>query len=59
MPIVLSEKNLEKEYDPEMAKYTQWEFSFPEIKKDDQIGRYYICLYFDNNKLERIRKKYW
>ncbi|MCF8716371.1 hypothetical protein JM658_16190 [Joostella atrarenae] len=59
MPIVLSEKNLEKEYDPEMARYTQWEFFFSEIRKDAGIGRYSMRLYFDNNKLKKIRKEYW
>ncbi|UGU15430.1 hypothetical protein LS482_17320 [Sinomicrobium kalidii] len=59
MVIVLSEKSLVKEYDPQMEKYALWEFSFPEIKKSSQIGSYSIRLYFCNNKLEKIRKEYW
>lgn len=57
-PIVLSEQNLEKAYEPEIAKYTQWEFFFPNIIEDVQAGRYSIRLYFDNDKLEKIRKEY-
>lgn len=59
MPIALIEKNLKKGYDPAMAKYNQWEFSFLGIMEDVRVRRYSIRLYFDNDKLNRIRKEYW
>lgn len=58
LQIVLSDKWLEKSYDPEMANYDEWAFSFSEDIKSSRSGNSAVRLYFDNGNLVKIRHKY-
>ena len=56
--IVLSDKWLEKPYDPNMDNYDEWAFSFSEDVGSGRSGLSSVRLYFSNGNLVKIRHEY-
>lgn len=56
--IVLSDKWLEKAYDPDMKNYDEWAFVFSEAIHSLKDGRSSVRLYFKNERLIKIRHEY-
>lgn len=56
--IILPDKSLEKPFDPDMANYDEWGFSFSYEVKPGRGGISSVRLFFKNDKLSRIRHEY-
>jgi hypothetical protein len=56
--IILPDKSLEKPFDPDMANYSEWRFSFSAEIKPGTSGRSSVILYFSNGRLSKIRHEY-
>ncbi|GET25073.1 hypothetical protein [Prolixibacter sp. NT017] len=56
--IILPDKSLDKPFDPDMANYDEWAFSFTEDVSSNIVGKSSVRLYFSNQKLVRIRNEY-
>ena len=56
--IILPDKLLEKPFDPDMANYNEWRFSFVTNLGANKFGRSFVSLFFKNEKLVRIRHEY-
>ena len=56
--ITLPDKSLERPFDPDMANYDEWAFSFTEDVSSNKVGRSSVRLFFNNQKLVRIRNEY-
>ena len=56
--IILPDKSLEKPYDPDMAHYNEWGFTFSHEVKPGRTGTSNVTLYFSNGKLSKIRYEY-
>ncbi len=56
--IVLPDKSLEMPFDPDMANYDEWGFSFSYDVKPGRGGISSVRLFFENGKLSRIRHEY-
>lgn len=56
--IILPDKPLEKPFDPDMANYTEWAFSFSERVQPGIQGTSSVRLFFENGKLIKIRHEY-
>lgn len=56
--IVLSNKWLEKPYDPDMTNYNEWYFTFSEDLGPGRMGYSSVRLIFKNGKLSKIRHEY-
>lgn len=58
LQIVLSDKWIEKPYDSDMTNYDEWSFAFLEDINSEKAGFSSVRLYFDNDKLIKIRHEY-
>lgn len=58
LQIVLSDKWIEKPYDSDMTNYNKWSFAFLEDINSERSGFSSVRLYFDNEKLIKIRHEY-
>ncbi|TDQ09218.1 hypothetical protein [Pedobacter metabolipauper] len=56
--LVLPDKTLSKAYDPDMANYTEWAFSFSEVVDNGMGGLSSVRLFFKNGKLSSIKHMY-
>lgn len=56
--IILANKPLGKPFDPAMANYEEWAFSFFIDVKPGKTGRSSVRLYFKNGKLNKIKHEY-
>jgi len=56
--IILPDKPLAKPYDPGMAKYNEWAFTFFVDVNPGTQGRSSVRLFFENGRLSRIRHDY-
>lgn len=56
--IILPDKTLKKPFDPDMANYEEWAFSFSEKVKPRLRGVSSVRLYFKEAKLFKIRQEY-
>jgi hypothetical protein len=56
--IILPDKSLEKPFDPDMANYDEWGFSFSYEVRPGTGGISSVRLFFENGKLSRIRHEY-
>lgn len=56
--IILASKPLGKPFDPAMANYEEWAFSFFMDVKPGKTGRSSVRLYFKNGKLSKIKHEY-
>lgn len=56
--IILSNKWLEKPYDPDMANYDEWAFAFSEDISSQRVGLSSVSLFFKSGKLSKIRHMY-
>ncbi len=56
--IILPDKSLEMPYDPDMANYNEWGFSFSYEVKPGRGGISAVRLFFENGKLSRIQHEY-
>lgn len=56
--IILPDKSLEKPFDPDMANYDEWGFSFSYEVEPGRGGISSVRLFFENGKLSRIRHEY-
>ena len=56
--IILPNKSLAKPFDPDMANYTEWAFTFPVDVKENRTGTSSVRLYFTHGKLNKIRHEY-
>jgi len=56
--IILPDKSLEKPFDPDMANYGEWGFSFSYEVKPGRGGISSVRLFFENGKLSRIKHEY-
>lgn len=56
--IILPDKSLEKPFDPDMANYDEWGFSFSYEVKPGRGGISSVRLFFENGNLSRIRHEY-
>ena len=56
--IILSSKWLEKPFDPEMATYNEWHFSFNTDISSSKSGSSSVSLLFNNDKLVKIQHVY-
>lgn len=56
--ITLSDKWLEKSFDPDMANYDEWYFTFSTNISASRTGTSSVSLFFENNKLSRIKHQY-
>jgi hypothetical protein len=56
--IILPDKPLDKPFDPDMANYDEWAFSFSDIINAGKVGRSSVRLLFNNKKLVKIRCEY-
>ncbi len=56
--IILPDKSLEKPFDPDMANYSEWGFTFSYEVKPGRGGISSVRLFFKNGKLSRIRHEY-
>lgn len=56
--IILPDKSLEKPFDPDMANYSEWGFTFSYEVKTGRGGISSVRLFFENAKLSRIRHEY-
>lgn len=58
LQIVLSDKWLQKPYDPDMDNYDEWAFTFSKDINSGRSGSSAVRLYFNNGNLVKIRHKY-
>lgn len=56
--IILSNKCLEKPFDPDMANYDEWHFTFSTDVNTARIGSSSVRLFFKNQKLSKIQNIY-
>lgn len=56
--IILPDKSLGKPFDPDMANYGEWGFTFSYEVKPGKGGISSVRLFFENGKLSRIRHEY-
>jgi hypothetical protein len=56
--IILPDKSLEKPFDPDMANYGEWGFTFSYEVKPGRGGISSVRLFFENGKLSRIKHEY-
>jgi len=56
--IVLSNKWLQKSYDPDMNNYNEWAFAFSEDINVSTVGLSSVNLFFKNGKLSKITHRY-
>lgn len=57
--IVLSDKPLNKPFDPYMANFNEWAFTFfADTKNPGKSGRSSVRLFFKNGKLDKIQNTY-
>lgn len=56
--IYLPNKSLDKPFDPDMANYEQWNFSFETKVRPSVNGRSSVTLYFGNGVLKKIHHEY-
>lgn len=56
--IVLSDKWLQKPYDPVMDNYDEWAFTFSKYISSGRSGQSSVRLYFNKGKLSKIRHTY-
>ena len=56
--IILPDKSLEKPFDPDMANYDQWSFTFSIDVKPGRRGTSFVTLQFSSGKLNKIRHIY-
>lgn len=56
--IILSPKWLEKDFDTDMNNYKQWSFAFSTEVSTLKSGSSAVTLYFDNEKLTKIKHQY-
>ena len=56
--IILPDKSLELPYDPDMANYEEWAFSFSYEVRPGRGGTSLVRLIFNNGKLASIRHEY-
>ena len=56
--IILPDKSLEKPFDPDMANYDEWAFDFSKNISTGTVGRSSVRLFFNNQKLVKIRDEY-
>jgi len=56
--LILPDKWLEKGYDPDMENYEEWAFTFFENISAGRDGRHNVRLYFQDEKLVKIRNEY-
>tara|TARA_R110002050_G_scaffold24083_3_gene64254 strand:+ start:7193 stop:7861 length:669 start_codon:yes stop_codon:yes gene_type:complete len=56
--IVLSNKWLQKSYDPDMNNYIEWAFAFSEDINFSTVGLSSVNLFFKNGKLSKIIHRY-
>lgn len=56
--IILPDKPLEKPFDPDMANYSEWHFTFSIDVKAGKTGTSAVTLYFKNGKLNKIQNTY-
>lgn len=56
--IILPDKSLEKPFDPDMANYSEWGFTFSYEVKPGRGGISSVRLFFKNGKLSTIRHEY-
>ncbi|HEY5511024.1 MAG TPA: hypothetical protein VIK10_08345 [Prolixibacteraceae bacterium] len=56
--IILPDKSLEKPFDPDMANYDEWGFTFSYEVKPGRGGISSVRLFFKNGKLSSIRHEY-
>lgn len=56
--ITLSNKWLQKAFDPDMSNYKEWSFSFSTDVSSSRGGTSAVTLYFKNEKLAKIRHQY-
>lgn len=56
--IILSDKWLDRPYDPDMANYDQWDFSFSFQISYNRGGNSSVSLFFQNQKLSKIEHYY-
>lgn len=56
--LILPEKTLSKNFDPEMTNYDEWRFGFGEDVKPGRRRRTSVRLFFKNGKLEKISCSY-
>ena len=56
--IILSDKRLNRPFDPDMANYDQWGFSFSISVSPSREGTSSVSLFFQNQKLSKIRHVY-
>jgi hypothetical protein len=56
--ITLSNKWLQKAFDPDMSNFKEWSFTFSTDVSSSKGGRSDVTLYFKNGKLIKIRNTY-
>lgn len=56
--IILPDKSLEKPFDPDMARYNEWRFTFSTDVKPGKEGTSSVILYFSQGKLDKISHEY-
>ncbi len=56
--IILPDKPLDKAFDPDMANYTQWAFTFSTDVRPGVVGTSFVRLYFDGGRLNKIVDTY-
>lgn len=56
--IALSNKWLQKSYDPDMSNYNEWAFAFSEDINFYTVGLSSVNLFFKNGKLSKITHRY-
>ncbi len=56
--IVLSNKWLEKDFDPDMMNYNVWHFTFSHAINSTRAGNSSVSLFFKKDKLFKIRHEY-
>ncbi|HMG10555.1 MAG TPA: hypothetical protein VK609_18715 [Mucilaginibacter sp.] len=56
--IILSDKPLDKPFDPNMVNYEEWGFSFFVDVKPGKSGRFSVILNFKNGELNKITNEY-
>lgn len=56
--IILPDKSLEMPFDPDMANYGEWGFTFSYEVEPGRGGISSVRLFFENGKLSRIRHEY-
>lgn len=56
--IILPDKPLDRPYDPDMANYEEWYFTFSKNISNQKTGNNSIRLYFKNHQLAKIVNEY-